>query len=195
MTDKLRNAMKSYWVLSLFCIILGAALIADPHFFTNAIGYVIGSLICLYGVIRIVKYFLDSRNAPAQATGLTSGVIFLAAGIFINIRPDFIPKVIAVIFGIYMLVSGIVNIQDAMNIRSSGSPMYKRALIPGICTAVIGLIILVNPFFLTDIALTVLGIALLISGISNIAGCFSAGRVLKQYRRDSGSDDKEYIDI
>lgn len=179
MFGSIKKLFRSYWVLSVFCIVLGIALIAKPDFFTNAIGYVVGGLLAAYGAVDLVRYFIKSREDPMYATGLAAGIILCAAGIFIMARPDFIPKIIALIFGLYMLISGIVNLQDSLNIRSSGRDSWQFSTVSAVITIVIGIVLVVNPLLLTDAALTILGISLLVSGISNIMGCFSAGRVMK----------------
>lgn len=179
MFGSIKKLFRSYWVLSVFCIVLGIALIAKPDFFTNAIGYVVGGLLAAYGAVELVRYFIKSREDPMYATGLAAGIILCAAGIFIMARPDFIPKIIALIFGLYMLISGIVNLQDSLNIRSSGRDSWQFSTVSAVITIVIGIVLVVNPLLLTDAALTILGISLLVSGISNIMGCFTAGRVMK----------------
>lgn len=179
MFGSIKKLFRSYWVLSVFCIVLGIALIAKPDFFTNAIGYVVGGLLAAYGAVELVRYFIKSREDPMYATGLAAGIVLCAAGIFIIARPDFIPKIIALIFGLYMLISGIVNLQDSLNIRSSGRDSWQFSTVSAVITIVIGIVLVVNPLLLTDAALTILGISLLLSGISNIMGCFTAGRVMK----------------
>lgn len=186
MLDHIKKLFRNYWVLSVFCIVLGVALIAKPDFFTNAIGYVVGGLLAAYGAVELVRYFLKSREDPMYATGLVAGVVLCTAGVFIMAKPDFIPKIIALTFGLYMLISGIVNLQDSLNIKSATGDKWQFSTISAVITIVIGIALVVNPLLLTDAALTILGISLLVSGISNISGCFSAGRVLKNMRPTTG---------
>lgn len=201
MLEYIKKAFRNYWILSVFCVVLGTALIIDPHFFTNAIGYVVGGLLVGYGVVELVKYFTKTKENPLYATGLVIGITLCAAGIFIIARPDFIPKVIAVIFGLYMLISGICNLQDAINIRRAGLDSWKVSGIPAIITTVVGLVLLFDPLAPVNAALTLLGIALLVSGLSNIIGCFSAGRELRKISKSikrSGrrkGEETEFIDI
>lgn len=186
MLEHIKKLFRNYWVLSVFCIVLGVALIAKPDFFTNAIGYVVGGMLAAYGVVELVRYFLKSREDPLYATGLVAGVVLCVSGIFIMAKPDFIPKIIALTFGLYMIISGIVNLQDSLNIKSAVEDKWKFSTISAIITILIGIALVVNPLLPTYAALTILGISLLISGISNITGCFSAGRVLKNIRPTTG---------
>jgi uncharacterized membrane protein HdeD (DUF308 family) len=174
-----KKLLGNYWILSIFCIVLGIALIINPTFFIGAVGYVVGGMLVAYGAIRLIGYFA-SDNSPS---GLVVGIIFCAAGVFIIVRPDFIPKVVAIICGLYMSVSGISNLQDALNLRKQGVENWTVSGIPAIITLVVGLILLFNPIAPAKIATMILGGALLVSGLSNIVGCTSAGIKLRKVQK------------
>ena len=146
--ESLKKAVRNYWVLSAFCIVMGGALIYRPGFFTLMVGIVVGGLMALYGAASLVRYFVGHKADPERASGLVSGVIFMAAGIFVMVRPDFIPKVISLVFGCYMLVSGVVNVQEAIYVKGRGEPNWLRAFLPALLTALLGISLLVNPYII-----------------------------------------------
>ena len=112
MSDRLGKLFRNYWVLSVFCIVLGAALIADPHFFTRSISWLIGGLFAAYGVVYLIKYFINSAENNF-GSDLVKGVILIAIGVFIIVRWEFIPNVIAISMGFYMLICiVIVGVSD-----------------------------------------------------------------------------------
>ena len=199
--DYIKKVFRSYWVLSVFCIVLGVALIIDPNFFTDAIGYVIGGLFTAFGAVELVKYFVLSKDNPDYSSGLVRGILLAAVGIFIIVRPDFIPKVIAIVCGLYMLISGIVNIQDSLNLRRAGVESWNVSCISAGVTTAVGILLLFDPLILGETAMIVLGIALLISGVTNIFGCFTAGSKLKKVKKlmkqeyKDRPDKDHYIDI
>lgn len=197
----LKKAMSNYWAVSLFCVIVGGALIYDPAFFTRMMGLFVGGLIALYGAISLLRYFIRHKTDPENASGLVTGVIFVTAGAFIMVRPDFIPKVIAVIIGIYMVISGLVNVQESLYVKGRGDNNWLRAFIPALATLLLGISLLINPLLLADATLRVLGICLLIAGIMNIGGSLFIGHSLfrrskEAERRDKDDyDEPEFIDI
>ena len=199
--ESLKKAVRNYWVLSAFCVVMGIALIYEPHFFTKVVWIIVGGVMALYGVISLVRYFIKAKEDPDNAFGLATGVISCAAGVFIMVRPDFIPKVIAVVFGCYMLISGIVNIQESVYITGRGDSKWLRAFLPALLTALVGVLLLINPLVLANTTLRVLGVCLLISGIMNIGGSFSVGRsVFKRAKEEEKEalnkvNKDEFIDI
>lgn len=192
----LKKAMSNYWAVSLFCVIVGIALIYDPSFFTRMMGLFVGGLIALYGAFSLIGYFIRHKTDPEKASGLITGVIFVTAGVFIMVRPDFIPKVIAVIIGIYMVISGVVNIQDSLEIRGMGDQNWLSSFIPALVTGLMGVSLLINPLLLTDVTLRVLGVCLLVAGVMNIGGSLSVGRsVFDRPSKKNKKSSSDFIDI
>ena len=200
--DYIKKIFKNFWLLSIFCVVMGLGLIIDPGFFSKTVCRVIGGLFTAYGAVDLILYF---SKKDGYATGLVKGILMCAAGIFILIRPDFIPKVIAIICGLYMTISGIVNLQDSLNLKRFGVASWKTSFIPAVITTVVGVILIVDPMLSVDFALIILGIALLVSGLTNIFGWVTASRKIKKYNKivkrkklekytknDGGED---YIDI
>lgn len=194
--ESLKKAVRNYWVLSAFCIVMGGALIYRPGFFTRMVGIVVGGLMALYGAASLVRYFVGHKADPERASGLVSGVIFMAAGIFVMVRPDFIPKVISLVFGCYMLVSGVVNVQEALYVKGRGEPNWLRAFLSALLTALLGISLLVNPLLIVNGAMTILGICLLVAGIMNLTGRISISRsVFRRKKEDNNGGSAEFIDI
>ena len=156
---------------------------------------------CAFGAVELIRYFAMGRDDQSYSSSLVRGIILAAIGIFIIIRPDFIPKVIAVVCGLYMLISGIVNIQDSLNLRRAGVDSWNVSCISAAVTTLVGILLLFDPLILGETAMIVLGIALLVSGVTNIFGCFTAGSKLKKVNKlmkkelKDRPDKDHYIDI
>ena len=196
MIEYLKKAFRNFWLLSVFCIVIGVALIVSPHFFTSAIGYAVGGFLGIYGIMKIITYFVRNEEF---STNLVTGIILTASGIFLVARPDFIPKTIALIFGIYMIFSGIVRIQDSLNLKNSGIANWQASCIPAVLTTLLGIVLVFNPLAPVNIAFMILGIALVVSGISNIISCAGAENKMKRFekniRNNKKHNDDDYIDI
>lgn len=194
----LKKIFANYLLLSAICVVLGAALVAKPDFFTRAISYTIGGLAIATGIEEIVRYIVKGEDRRDFVSCLFRGIVLCALGLFLVLNPDFIFKVIAISLGIYMLISGTLGLMNTKDI-SKNADGWKVPLIFSAVTAIAGIVILFNPMLPTDIMFMVLGIMLIVSGVSNLVGSFSAGRKLKMIKRayeDTIDDDgKEYIDI
>ena len=76
MIEYIKKAFRNYWLLSVFCVVVGIALIVNPQFFTSAIGYAVGGFFGIYGILKIVTYFVKKEE---YSTNLVTGIILTAA--------------------------------------------------------------------------------------------------------------------
>ena len=201
-----KSVFKNFWFLSIFCAVLGAALIADPGFFTKTIGYIIAALLVCYGAVMLVIYFTRSSNGfSEQGPKLVGGLLLCAAGVFVFIQPDIIAKVVAIVCGMYMLINGIVNLQGTLRMRKAGYPDWKTTGVPALITLGLGILLVLNPMMSVSFAMTILGICLLLSGLVNLVNCAIITHRLNKVAqnsdsvqlavRDSDSDSTDIIDI
>ena len=195
--NKMKKVLGNFTVLSVFCIVMGIALIIRPDFFTRVVGLVVGGVITAMGAVALLRYFIRTKTDPNNASGLISGVILVLAGVFVMVRPDFIPKVIAFVFGAYMLISGITNIQGAFALKKNNSTRWIKAMVSAVLTTLAGLMLVINPILLADVTFRLMGVCLLISGMSNIGGTLLTGRNKKDpnIRFDNRDNGQKFIDI
>ncbi len=183
-----KNIFKNFWILSVFCIVLGIALIADPGFFTKTIGYIIAGLLVCYGAVMLIIYFTKSSegffdNGPK----LVGGLLLCAAGVFVFIQPDIISKVVAIVCGMYMLINGIVNLQGTLKMRKAGFTDWKTTGVPAMITMGVGILLVLNPMMSVSFAMTLLGICLFAAGLINLIDCSIIAHRLNKISKNSDS--------
>jgi uncharacterized membrane protein HdeD (DUF308 family) len=195
--NKMKKILGNFTVLSLFCIVMGVALIIRPDLFTRVVGLIVGGIITTMGAVALMRYFIRTKTDPDNASGLVSGVILVISGVFVMVRPDFIPKVIAFVFGAYMLISGITNIQGSMNLKKNSNTRWTKAMVSAVLTALAGLLLVINPIIAVDFAFRLMGVCLLISGLSNITGTLLTGgnKQNPDIRFDNRDNGQKFIDI
>ena len=202
-----KNIFKNFWILSVFCIVLGIALVFDPELFADTGGYIVAGLLCCYGAVMLIIYFTKSSTEGFFDHGakLVGGLLLCAAGIFVFIQPDIIAKVIAIICGLYMLINGIVNLQGTLKMRKAGYPDWKTTGVPALITLGVGVLLVLNPMMSFGFALRLLGICLFVSGMINLINCAMISHRLSKIsksestelalRNNDGSDSTDIIDI
>ena len=202
-----KNIFKNFWILSVFCIVLGIALIADPGFFTKTIGYIIAGLLVCYGAVMLIIYFTKSSTEGFFDNGpkLVGGLLLCAAGVFVFIQPDIISKVVAIVCGMYMLINGIVNLQGTLKMRKAGFTDWKTTGVPAMITMGVGILLVLNPMMSVSFAMTLLGICLFAAGLINLIDCSIIAHRLNKISktsdstalavRDGRNDSTDIIDI
>jgi len=194
MVQTLRKMFKNYLVVCLLSIALGIALVIEPTFLTKLVSYILGGVSLGFGVYYIVMYFI--KNHEGMVFLMIKGLILAVIGVFLFVKPDFIPRMISTAFGIYMLVNGIVGLTNATEIKRSGDSEWQFPMISAGVTFVLGFIIFINPMLPVKAAMMVLGICLIISGASNLFSAFTSRSKLKELEKQAEKSERnDIIDI
>ncbi len=122
-------------------------------------------------MVRAMAAWDEVRELKTVATAmLVFGVITLAVGVFLVADPEETLKVFTVIFGIFLLIDGILAIAAALLGR-----VESRALLSvvGIVSAIAGLILIKKPFQSLTVLIVILGIWLVVAGGARIVYAFT----------------------
>ncbi len=114
----------------------------------------------------------EVRDLKTVATALmVFGVLTLGVGVFLVADPEETLKVFTVIFGIFLLIDGILAIAAAVLGR-----VESRALLSvvGVVSAIAGLILIKKPFQSLTVLIVILGIWLVVAGVARFVYAFTA---------------------
>jgi uncharacterized membrane protein HdeD (DUF308 family) len=116
---------------------------------------------------------LEPAERAAWWLALTAAVLGIVVGIMIIAWPEATLKVVAVLFGAWVLVHGVVRIVEA--ITGGGRDGTERAILGavGVFFVIAGVIALRNLLVTLAVIVTVIGLMWLISGIVELIAAFS----------------------
>ncbi|MDO4870109.1 MAG: DUF308 domain-containing protein [Bacillota bacterium] len=160
-------------------IIGGILMIAGGAFcFINSgqtflnIAFVVGAIMVINGVIHSLAYFVGRglhNKGDNNGWILIDGLLTLLLGVLILCNQLVVDIAIPMIFGMWVLVSGLLRIEAASRInRERKSTNFKATLITGIATTCIGIFGFVDPLFTWVTVVSLLGIFLILQGINAI---------------------------
>lgn len=135
---------KSSWtdiVLSLIFVLFGAMLIASPESVVSVIAILLGGICIVMGIFRLVDYF-SSNKQDSYLLGVAA--VAIIAGIVIMFCSDIILSVFRILIGIWIIYSGIMNLQTAIVWKDFKSRLWLTSLILSILTIIAGIYVLVN---------------------------------------------------
>ncbi len=157
--------------MSLIEIVIGILLLINPIGFTSGIIITFGIAMTIMGIAKIIMYFKTSAEEAAQKGSLATGIIFAVVGLFCTFRSDwFIATfpVITVLYGVLILMAGIVKIQKAVDMVRVRQNYWFVALISAILTLIFALLIIFNPFASTAVLWTFIGISLIVEAVMDV---------------------------
>ena len=176
--SELWEKMKKNWFFSAaLCALGGLLLVLFPEAALNSLCYILGGFAIAAGVIRIIRYFEQDHSSPVLfQSDLIVGVFSLGLGLFMVGNPQAVESAIPTIFGILLVGFGIGNILRALDAKKAGNPRWSVLMGMAAFSALLGAVILSNPFAVMRTAVIVIGAALIYEGVTDILLVFFSDR-------------------
>lgn len=178
--NRLRIAKYGYIVLSILICALGITLIAVPDFSLSLLCWIGGSLLILFGVIKILGYVSKDLYRLAFQFDLAFGILLIVLGLILILRADAMVSILCILLGISILADALLKIQIAIDSKAFGIPQWWLILCVAILTGVIGFLLLLRPYESAKIVMILLGISFLAEGILNLITVLTAVKIFRK---------------
>ena len=153
-------------------IAAGAFCFINPGQTFLTMAFVIGTVMVICGLIHVMAYSMARRKMGRGDNNGWIGIdamLTLLLGILVLANQLTVDSAIPMIFGMWVLISGLLRIEAASRIdRTKKKQNFKSASSTGIITIILGLFGIVNPLATYVSVVTLLGIFMLIQGINSI---------------------------
>ena len=180
MKEYFKKLKISSLVLSILYIAFGIVLLAQPNIAKVSIVYVFGSILLVVGINNIINYFIYGYEPFGFVFGVLNavlGIVFIttahtiASGVFF-----------AFAFGLIFIIKGLFGIENSLDYKRAGDEIWWLHSIFATVALLFGVIILCSPT--AEKLLTILiGIVLLIIGVTNIISIFVIAKNLNKTKR------------
>ena len=108
-------------MLSIVSIAAGIVALAWPGITALALTVWVGAWALVTGIAEMIVSFQGSKTAGERALWMLSGLISVALGIVLFIRPDIGALSLATVFGLYAVVYGVSGVVLSFQTRKAGS--------------------------------------------------------------------------
>lgn len=134
--------------------------------------FVIGSVMVINGLIHGVGFLLARGSFGIGDNNgwiLIDAILTLLLGVLILCNQLTVDIAIPMIFGMWVLVSGLLRFEASTRINRQKKPAnFKAALISGVVTIVVGLFGFINPLITYVSVIILLGIFMVVQGANSI---------------------------
>lgn len=168
-------------LLSVIYVALGLVLIIWPATSARTICFALGAVLLVVGIFHIIAYAVQNYYSSVIRQSLTIGIVLSLLGVFIMLRTNNVLKTMPFVFGILLVADSASKIQRALDLRRAKMRLWYITFLGGLITAILGIILIINPFT-AIIALNIyIGVSLIVNSISNL---ISAIFILRKHDGD-----------
>lgn len=170
-------------------LLAGLGLCIFPQASAAVICCLFGALFIVAGAVRICGYFSKDLYRLAFQFDLAAGLLLILAGLFLVLFPERVYTALPVLTGIFVLIDSLLRLQTALDARRFGVRRWWIILALGICSAVLGALLLLRPFEGADMMMRLLGASLVAAAVQNLYVILTTVRVTRH--REPPWEDRE----
>ncbi len=187
---KTKTNKLALFIAPVLTVIVGIILIVNSVQATVVICRVIGIILLMSGLFFTGASLLN-MNSPVWKFNLVPGLIQLLLGLFITIRPDRIVGFITIVIGVVVLVQSFGILEHGLETKFLGYKLWWITALFAVVMAVLGIVIIVNPFGAVSVAMKFTGFVLIVQGITDAVTRYRADKIIEKLKKQANGD---YID-
>ena len=155
---------------SIAYLIIGFILLIKPGTALVTIVHILALLAAIMGVVSLVSYFRDKYSVGNG--GVIKGIVYFVIAAFLYAGAGIIISIVPFVLGLLIVVSGIVKLQEALDMMKYKADGSVTVLVISILSFIFGILILVNPFGTAELLFRMIGIAFIYNAISDLLTVF-----------------------
>jgi uncharacterized membrane protein HdeD (DUF308 family) len=184
--EAVRQGARLWWLVLVVGIVFvgfGIMTLFDVARGASVVALIIGLFMIFDGVVEMVS---GGRGGVSRGWAIVIGLLLFVGGIVVIAYPEYTFELIAIIWGITMIVGGIGRFVASLMLRDYG---WGWRLTFGVVEAIIGVLVIAWPDVTAYVLLLLIGAYAIIAGIVQIVLAFqlkAAPERLEELRRRGG---------
>lgn len=155
--------------------IIGIVLLVRPDETVQFISILCGVTVIMLGIGAWISYFTKFKSTILAILG-TLAVI---AGIILCVRYRSIVSAVIFLFGVFVLVGGIVDLISAIDAKRNDLKSWSVSVIMSAVTIILGLIVIINPFDSVMVLTQLLGAGLIVYAVMDLISFIQIRKIVK----------------
>ena len=164
----IKSLKVNYSLSAVICVILGIVLLVWPGQSTQVVCMILGIVLGGFGIIQIILYLATKEKTMVSHSMMMLGIVLAVIGGWIVLKPDTIIKAIPMIVGILIVIHGLHNAVQAVDLKKMQYDNWWVALLLSLLTIALGVVLICNPFTVVDTVVRLIGAFLIYDGLSDM---------------------------
>ena len=166
--ELLKKFKRSFYAVSVIYMLIGIIMLLNPGFVSDAVNYIIGGLIVLYGLVYTVSLYQKKEYEEYGKFDLLAGVLSISFGLFLIVHKDILVSLIPFCLGVIILMDSITVIIRSFNFHKIGLSKWWISLIIGIIFLGFSIYFIVMAKEISEVFIRVIGAFLVGDAILDI---------------------------
>lgn len=171
----------------LLTLVAGVAILIHPDDIASTIMLMIGIILLVAGAISILSFIRDKSSGVSSYGDIIIGVIELAIGLVLTIKPESFVAYIGYVFAVMLFIHGIYDVMQTFTSRRIKDPYWYVPLIIGFVSLAFAVVIFIDPFAAARTLMIIAGIALITDGAADLVIALRTGGYMNRFNKAAAS--------
>ena len=182
--QKVKGLKNDMLFAAIALIVVGALFVLFPEKSTDLICYTAGAVLCIWGVISVIVYFVSDCYAAFSSYNLVKGIALLAVGIVILANPSSLAGILTMVFGIVLIIDGALKLQYSVDLARIHSRGWWIVMAVSVLMITLGAVVVIDPFDSAYVLMMFAGVTMIADGVSDLAAVMYIWREIKRLQKD-----------
>ena len=182
----IQAAKKGYIATSIVLCAIGLLMFLRPALSLSLLGIIVGIALIVSGIVKLGGYLSRDLYQLAFQFDLAFGILMMALGFVILLRPENTMSFLCIILGTAILADGLFKIQTSIDARRFGLKTWWLILLLAILASTAGMILVLRPSQSARVLATIMGISLLAEGTLSLCVALCTVKVIQRPSSHSG---------
>ena len=165
-SDTVKSIRSNMLLTNIILLVVGLSFVIWPDKASDMFVRVLGGILIACAVFEIGKFLIEKKKGMGDIVTIIGGIIVGAVGVFFMIDPAWLVGMMGLVFGIIVILIGLLHLHQSLFIIKAVRPMWWISLIISFCVIILGILICTNPFGLVNGIFVFIGITLIIEAVA-----------------------------
>lgn len=171
-----------YIIVSLFFLALGVLMVVRPDSSLMLICRGLGVLTAVFGLARIIQYFVRTPQGIGQRYDFAGGLFCLLIAALLIWRAAAIVQILSVVVGIFILIDSVFKLQVALDARRTGVSSWVMMMILACVSLLLGVLLVFDTFKGQAVISVIMGAALIYEALADLFTVFYVSRFVRDVK-------------
>lgn len=176
--------LKSYYfAVSILYIVIGLIMLLNPKFVCDAVNYIIGALVMLYGIVYLISLYQKREYELLNKFNFLAGVMCISFGIFLILNTSVLMSLIPFCSGVIIFIDAIYQLRNSLSLKHLENKFWWINLVVGIVFLIFAIFVMINSEDITRLLIRFIGGALIFDAVMDFYTYFALKRVSKEVKK------------
>ncbi len=173
---------RDVYVFAAAFIVMGLVMIFFPKFSLEMLCYLIAAVVGVLGIFNLVIYFTRDILKDVYRYDFVLGIMMILVAIIFVARSEQMVTLIPIMMGVIVFWNGVTKLQRSIDLLRTGYSGWIFVLMLALMSITVGIFIIVEPDFIAQAVMVIIGISLVFGGVSDIITLILLGKRVKEIK-------------